>query len=81
MKQVTAGREFSSHTRAQLGFSKPVNANPGLIVNRIIVFLCSLRLFKFKVTVDLQRPNFAKFFFFAPDIAKIVIYCLVKKAI
>ena len=26
-----------------------------------------------KVTVDLQRPNFAKIFFFAPDIAKIVI--------
>ena len=26
-----------------------------------------------KVTVDLQRPNFAKFVFFAPDIAKIVI--------
>ena len=24
-----------------------------------------------KVTVDLQRPNFANFFFFVPDIAKI----------
>ena len=28
---------------------------------------------KFKVTVDLQRPNFANFFFFVPDIAKISI--------
>ena len=27
----------------------------------------------FKVTVDLQRPNFANFFFFVPDIAKISI--------
>ena len=26
-----------------------------------------------KVTVDLQRPNFANFFFFVPDIAKISI--------
>ena len=26
-----------------------------------------------KVTVDLQRPNFVTFFFFALDIAKIVI--------
>ena len=26
-----------------------------------------------KVTVDLQRPNFANFFFFVPDIAKILI--------
>ena len=27
----------------------------------------------FKVTVDLQRPNFANFFFFVSDIAKISI--------
>ena len=28
------------------------------------------RLLLVKVTVDLQRPNFANFVFFAPDIAK-----------
>ena len=33
----------------------------------------SRRLSEVKVTEDLQRPNFAKFFSFAPDIAKRVI--------
>ena len=28
---------------------------------------------RIKVTVDLQRPNFANLFFFVPDIAKISI--------
>ena len=32
--------------------------------------LAELRIYSFKVTVDLQRPNFANFVFFAPDIAK-----------
>ncbi len=34
----------------------------------------------FKVTVDLQRPNFAKKIFFAHSKAKTLIYSLVKKS-
>ena len=34
---------------------------------------------KFKVTVDLQRPNFMTFFFFAHNTAKTSIKSLVKK--
>lgn len=37
------------------------------------ISLLRLNTSTLKVTVELQRPNFAKFFFFAPDIAKIVI--------
>ena len=38
---------------------------------------CMDDVLNFKVTVDLQRPNFANFFFFVPDIGKIAIKCLV----
>ena len=34
----------------------------------------------FKVTVDLQKPNFAKIFFFVPDIAKIAILMFGEKS-
>ena len=50
------------------------------MLNRCKLLLTSLfkiQSFKFrtfvKVTVDLQRPHFANFFFFVPDIAKISI--------